>query len=98
MQYSLVILQREAERRAKIDGCEPLSVQVELPHETHAQQKLLVACEFVKDVHAVNDLLAFEDVASQNSFPSCFHPTQLSAQSRHARSSLSGPYRQPKVT
>ena len=39
-----------------------MAVDVELlfPHEVHAQQQLLVACEFIKDVHAVNNLLAFE--------------------------------------
>ena len=29
-------------------------------HKVHAQQQLLVACKFIKDVHAVNNLLAFE--------------------------------------
>ena len=37
-----------------------VDVELLLPHEVHAQQQLLVACEFIKDVHAVNNLLAFE--------------------------------------
>ena len=37
-----------------------MSIKPLLPHEVHAQQQLLVACEFIKDVHAVNNLLAFE--------------------------------------
>ena len=37
-----------------------MSMLMLFPHEVHAQQQLLVACEFIKDVHAVNNLLAFE--------------------------------------